>query len=158
MKYSTYLLHNSFCHCKVHEIVHKIFRCRARICERLRSPGIDSEEYRFRQPMEPEPVFVNLLRSPGIDSQPGGPVQTTKSTTLLYLSYWSARLYRLAKWIPQNRFLCSINVYKYGLFQAGTTNRIVVMARSITRLLKSFPPCIFLKSLFHTLSRLLQTG
>jgi hypothetical protein len=25
--------------------------------------------------MEPEPVFVNLLRSPGIDSQPSGPVQ-----------------------------------------------------------------------------------
>jgi hypothetical protein len=27
---------------------------------------------RFRQPMSPESVFVNLLRSPKIDSQPGG--------------------------------------------------------------------------------------
>jgi hypothetical protein len=35
-----------------------------------------------------------------------------------YLSYWPARLHRLAKSIPQNRFLCSINVYKYGLWRA----------------------------------------
>jgi hypothetical protein len=32
-----------------------------------------------------------------------------------YLSYWPARLHRLAKSIPRNRFLGSINVYKYGL-------------------------------------------
>ncbi len=32
-----------------------------------------------------------------------------------YLSYWPARPHRLAKSIPQNRFLGSINVYKYGL-------------------------------------------
>jgi hypothetical protein len=31
------------------------------------------------------------------------------------LSYWPARLHRLAKSIPRNRFLGSINVYKYGL-------------------------------------------
>jgi hypothetical protein len=31
------------------------------------------------------------------------------------LSYWPARLHILAKSIPRNRFLGSINVYKYGL-------------------------------------------
>jgi hypothetical protein len=33
-----------------------------------------------------------------------------------YLSYWPARLHKLAKSIPHNRFLGSINVYKYGLW------------------------------------------
>jgi hypothetical protein len=32
------------------------------------------------------------------------------------LSYWPARLHRLTKSIPRNRFLGSINVYKYGLW------------------------------------------
>jgi hypothetical protein len=53
--------------------------------------------------------FKTLLRSPGIDSQPGGPVRHP------YLSYWPARLQRLEESIPRNRFLCSLNVYKYGL-------------------------------------------
>ncbi len=57
-----------------------------------------------------EPVFVVIFRSPGIDSQPGGPVRKP------YLSYWPARLQRLAKSIPRNRFLGSVNVYKYGLW------------------------------------------
>ncbi len=67
------------------------------------------------QPMQiyslkiPEPVFVDLLRSPGIDSQHGGPVRQP------YLSYRLARLHRLAKSIPWNRFLGYINIYKYGL-------------------------------------------
>jgi hypothetical protein len=56
-----------------------------------------------------EPVFVDLLRRPGIDSQPAGPVRQP------YFSYRPARLHRLAKSIPRNRFLGSINVYKYGL-------------------------------------------
>jgi hypothetical protein len=30
-------------------------------------------------------------------------------------SFWAARLQRLAKSTPQNRFLGSLNVYKYGL-------------------------------------------
>jgi hypothetical protein len=34
------------------------------------------------------------------------------------LSYWPARLHRLTKSIPRNRFLGSINVYKYGLWAA----------------------------------------
>jgi hypothetical protein len=43
----------------------------------------------------PEPVVVHLLRSPGIDSQSGGgPVRQP------YLTYWPARLHRLAEWIP----------------------------------------------------------
>ncbi len=56
-----------------------------------------------------EPVFVDLLRSPRIDSQPVGPVRQP------YLSYRPARLHGLAKSIPRNRFLVSINIYKYGL-------------------------------------------
>ncbi len=56
-----------------------------------------------------EPVFVNLLRSPGIDSQPGGPVRHP------YLSYLPAVLLRLAESIPLNRFLGSVNVYKFVL-------------------------------------------
>ncbi len=38
-----------------------------------------------------------------------------RAGTKPYLSYWPARLHRLAKSIPRNRFLGSINVYKYGL-------------------------------------------
>ncbi len=45
----------------------------------------------------------------GIDSQAGGLVRQS------YFSYRPARLHRLAKSIPRNRFLGSINVYKYGL-------------------------------------------
>jgi hypothetical protein len=55
-------------------------------------------------------ILVNLLRSPGMDSQPGRPVRQT------FLLYLLARLHRLAKWIPRDRFLGSINVYKYGLW------------------------------------------
>jgi hypothetical protein len=56
-----------------------------------------------------ELVFVDLLRSPKIDSQPGGTVRQP------YLSFRPDRLHRLAKSNPRNRFLGSINVYKYGL-------------------------------------------
>jgi hypothetical protein len=58
----------------------------------------------------PEPVFLNLLRDSGIDSQPGGPVQQP------YLSYRPAMQHRLAESNPRNRFLVSLNVYKYGLW------------------------------------------
>jgi hypothetical protein len=57
----------------------------------------------------PEPVFVDLLRSPGINSEAGGLVRRP------YLSYRPAGLQRLAESIPRNRFLGSVNVYKYGL-------------------------------------------
>jgi hypothetical protein len=37
---------------------------------------------------------------------------------------------RLAtSFFPPNRFLCSINFYKYGLWEAGTSNKVVVSAR-----------------------------
>jgi hypothetical protein len=51
--------------------------------------------------------IFKLLRSPGTDFQPVGPVRQT------YLSYWSARLHRLYESITRNRFLGSINVYKF---------------------------------------------
>ncbi len=57
-----------------------------------------------------EPVFANLLRSPRIDSQTGGMVRQP------YLLYRPARLHRLAKSIPRNRFPGSFNVIKYGLW------------------------------------------
>jgi hypothetical protein len=68
--------------------------------------------------VETEPVFVNLLRSPGVDSQPGGPERQP------YFSYLSARLHRLAESISRNRFLGSINVYKYGLWKDNTGRAI----------------------------------
>ncbi len=58
----------------------------------------------------PEPVFVEPLRSPEIDSRPGGPVRQP------YVLYRPARQHRLTASIPGNRFLGSINVYKYGLW------------------------------------------
>ncbi len=66
-------------------------------------------EWTLAHETESEPVFVNLLGSPGIDSQPGGPVRQP------YLSYRPAMLQRLAESNPRNRFLVSLNVYKYGL-------------------------------------------
>ncbi len=63
-----------------------------------------------RDPIITELVFVNLLRSPGIDSRPGGPVRQP------YFSYRSAKLHRLAESNSRNRFLVSLNVYKYGLW------------------------------------------
>jgi hypothetical protein len=44
-----------------------------------------------------------------------------RAGTKPYLSYWPARLHRLAKSIPRNRFLGSINVYKYGLLVTKCT-------------------------------------
>jgi hypothetical protein len=81
------------------------------ICVRQGAPVAESLEH-VRSTLlsfQPEPVFLYLLRSPGIDSQPGGPVRKP------YLSYWPARLHGLAKSIPRNRFLGSINFCKYGL-------------------------------------------
>ncbi len=61
-----------------------------------------------------------------------------RAGTKPYLSYWPARQHRLAKSIPRNRFLGSINVYKYGLrnrfsaWRTGTTTLYVVPARQAT--------------------------
>jgi hypothetical protein len=57
----------------------------------------------------PEPLFVNLFSSARIDSQPCGPVRQP------CLSDRAARLQRLAESMPRNRFLGSINIYKYGV-------------------------------------------
>ncbi len=62
------------------------------------------------------PVFVNLLRSPRIDSPPGGPVRQP------YLTYRPAWLQRQAESVSWNRFLGSLNVYKYGLCTLQTGN------------------------------------
>ncbi len=105
----------------------------------LRSPGIDSQPGGPERQI-PDPVFLNLLRSPGIDSQPGRPVRqpyTDKNITKFYSSegkgtrsllvslymrkiffsllsvYLSHRPPGYIGW--RNRFLISINVYKYGL-------------------------------------------
>ena len=64
---------------------------------------------RTLEPFTPEPVFVNLLRSSGIDSQSGGPVRQP------YFSYRPAMLQRQLESNPRNRFLVSLNFYKYGL-------------------------------------------
>jgi hypothetical protein len=48
----------------------------------------------------------------GIDSERGGPVRQP------YFSYRLAMLDRLAEPIPRNRFLGSLNVYKYGLWNS----------------------------------------
>ena len=64
-----------------------------------------------------ELLFANLLRSPGIDSQPAGTVRQP------YMLYRPARQHRLAASIPRNRFLGSINVYKYGLSLCSLAGR-----------------------------------
>ncbi len=56
-----------------------------------------------------EPVFVNLVRSAGIDSQP----VRNGTTTLFVIPARQAN--SLEESIPRNRFLGSLNVYKYGL-------------------------------------------
>ncbi len=56
-------------------------------------------------------MFVDLLRSPRIDSQPGGPVRQP------YICRTGPTVY-----IPRNRFLGSINVYKYGLCGRDTVS------------------------------------
>jgi hypothetical protein len=70
-----------------------------------------------------------------------------RAGTKPYLSYWPARLHRLAKSIPRNRFLGSINFYKYGFcickhfkepgnrfpaWRAGTTTLFFVPACQAT--------------------------
>ncbi len=59
------------------------------------------------------------FKEPGIDSQPGWPVRQP------HLMYRLARLHRLALLIPRNRFLGSLNVYKYGLRLQFPTRRMI---------------------------------
>jgi hypothetical protein len=69
-------------------------------------PGCASDSLLLRRA---EPEFVNLLGRPGIDSQPSGLVRQT------YLTHRPDKLHRLAESTPRNRFLGSLNVYKFGL-------------------------------------------
>jgi hypothetical protein len=59
-----------------------------------------------------------------------------RAGTKPYLSYWPARLNRLAKSIPRNRFLGSINVYKYELSICSLATQFQ------TRFLESIPSTI----------------
>jgi hypothetical protein len=94
---------------------------RARIFKRLWSPGIDSKasippayvacRARICKPfMEPRNRF------------PGGPVRQP------YLSYRPAMLHRLAESNPRNRFLVSLNVYKYGPWRAVTITLFLLVS------------------------------
>ncbi len=47
-----------------------------------------------------------------------------RAGTKPYLSYWPAKLHRLAKSIPRNRFPGSINIYKYGLWSRKSRVRL----------------------------------
>ncbi len=81
-----------------------------RILTRFLAPiDCSKTEAQYTQSTASEPEFLNLLRSPGIDSQHGGPVRQ------LYLTHRPARLHRLAESVPCNRFLGSLNGYKFGL-------------------------------------------
>ncbi len=71
-----------------------------------------------------EAVFVNVFffKGPrnqfrGIDSASLYVSVGARNRVRLGLSYRPARLHRLAEFIPWNRFLCSINVLKYGLWR-----------------------------------------
>jgi hypothetical protein len=97
--------------CFVHMYENKARKVQNR-ADTFPSTGGKECNLRFRQffsPYRTEAVFVDLLRRLGIYSQPGEPARQP------YFSYRPARLYRLVKTIPRNRFLSSINVYKYGL-------------------------------------------
>jgi hypothetical protein len=50
------------------------------------------------------------FKEPGNDSQLGGTVRQP------YLTYRPVRLHRLAESIPSNRYMDSLNIYKYGLW------------------------------------------
>jgi hypothetical protein len=75
--------------------------------------------------------ICKCLRSPGIDSQHGGPVRQP------YLTHRPARLHRLAESIPQNRFLGSLNVYKFGL---STSSCVYFVERRRRTVVPPLPP------------------
>ncbi len=97
--------------------------------------------------LSPEPVFINLSRRPGIYSQPpDGP----GGTTTLYMSYRPARLHTLAESVARNRFLGSLNVYKYRLWYG--TSREYLHRQSRGKAIRSSLP--FLRIFFSTLQEL----
>ncbi len=76
------------------------------ICKRLWSPEIDSEE-------SIQLAYVAWVCIWRPFKEPRNRVPACLAGTQPYMSYWPARLHRLAKSIPQNRFLGFIIVYKY---------------------------------------------
>jgi hypothetical protein len=60
--------------------------------------------------IDQSPYLLTFERAHKTDSQAGRPVRQ------FFLSYRPAMLHRLAESNPRNRFLVSLNVYKYGLF------------------------------------------
>ncbi len=96
--------------------------------------------------LDPEPEFVNLLRSPGIGFQPG-----RRPLRQPYLTYRPAKLHRLAESIPWNRFLGSLNVYKFGLWILYIIYRwcSLLSAPGNCALVTAY--CSRLTVLFHTL-------
>jgi hypothetical protein len=78
--------------------------------ENHEEPKINLEKRKSVCRHSSEPEFVNnFLRSLDIDSK------ESIQPAYVGLSYQPARLHRLAESIPWNRFLGSLNVYKYGL-------------------------------------------
>jgi hypothetical protein len=99
----------------------------------FKDPRIDTEE--SIQPASVACMVGNLSHRPARAricrsfKETRYPFSAWRAGTKPYFSYWPARLHWLAKSIPRNRFLGSINVYKYGL-------RLHRLGESIPGLLK----------------------
>jgi hypothetical protein len=63
----------------------------------------------FQSKLKYRARICKAFKEPRIDFQPDGSVRQP------YFLYRSARLHRIAESTPRNRFLGSLNVYKYGL-------------------------------------------
>ncbi len=63
-----------------------------------------------------------------------------RAGTKPYLSYWPARLHRLAKSIPRNRCLGSISVYKYGFCTVSSTEAefLDVIGAKVSRIFQGY--------------------
>ncbi len=70
---------------------------------------ISFSKIQFLPPCISEPVFVNLLRSPGTD------YHAWRAGTPTLFVVPSRQATQVAESIPRNRFLGSLNVYKYGI-------------------------------------------
>ncbi len=80
---------------------------------------------RFREPMQPQPAFVSLLRSPGIDFQPSGiySLESIPGSLNVYKNGLRAQICKPFK-EPRNRF---------SALREGTTNLFDVPARQDTQ-------------------------
>jgi hypothetical protein len=105
----------------------------------LRSPGSDSTESIPPDYVARALIYIDLLRSPGSDSQPGG-IDFSELIPGLYNVYKSVsepdfvNLLRnpgsipsLAEAIPRDKFLSSLNVYKFGIWRPVRKPEIVIL-------------------------------